>query len=201
MTSCCSVRKAYDLDDAVAAIAPAMGEQSVVLPLLNGMRHLDVLKEKFGASRVLGGLTAINAALLADGSIQQSALRLNLNAIGELDWAEIRSLRGHQAGAGQGRHPDRAVGQHHRRNVAQVRRLCLHRGDRFADAITGRQYRPRCSRVVFRCRGHRRMLTHLGGRRLFGAAAECRDDQGNVLPTGLHLRPLAADRHGGWPRD
>jgi len=79
---CC---KAYDLDDAIAAIAPAVGEQSVVLPLLNGMRHLDVLKEKFGAGRVLGGLTAINAVLLPDGSIQQSTLRLNLNAIGELD--------------------------------------------------------------------------------------------------------------------
>jgi 2-dehydropantoate 2-reductase len=79
---CC---KAYDLEDAVASMAPAMGPESVVLPLLNGMRHLDVLKEKFGAGRVLGALTAINAALLPDGSIQQSALRVNMNAIGELD--------------------------------------------------------------------------------------------------------------------
>lgn len=62
-----------------------MGEQSVVLPLLNGMRHLDVLQEKFGAGRVLGSLTAINAALFPDGSIQQSALRLNLNAVVEPD--------------------------------------------------------------------------------------------------------------------
>ena len=35
--------------------------------------------------RVLGGLTVINAALMADGSIQQSQVRINLTAIGELD--------------------------------------------------------------------------------------------------------------------
>jgi len=34
---------------------------------------------------VLGGLTAINAAMMADGTIQQSQLRVNLNVIGELD--------------------------------------------------------------------------------------------------------------------
>jgi len=79
---CC---KAYDLDDAIASIAPAMGERSVVLPLLNGMRHLDMLKQQFGPGRVLGGLTAINAALMSDGSIQQSAVRINMNLIGELD--------------------------------------------------------------------------------------------------------------------
>jgi 2-dehydropantoate 2-reductase len=73
--------KAYDLAGAIEAIAPAMGPQSAVLPLLNGMRHIDVLKEKFGARRVLGGLTAINAVLLADGTIQQSQFRVALNAI------------------------------------------------------------------------------------------------------------------------
>jgi len=52
---------------------------------LNGVRHIEALKEKFGPDRVLGGLTTINAALLPDGTIQQSALRINMNAIGELD--------------------------------------------------------------------------------------------------------------------
>jgi 2-dehydropantoate 2-reductase len=77
--------KAYDLDAAMDAIAPAMGEQSVIVPVLNGVRHIDVLKEKFGAGRVLGGLTVINAALLPDGTIQQSQVRVNITAIGELD--------------------------------------------------------------------------------------------------------------------
>jgi 2-dehydropantoate 2-reductase len=35
--------KAYDLDSAIAAIAPAVGPNTTVVPLLNGMRHLDVL--------------------------------------------------------------------------------------------------------------------------------------------------------------
>ena len=77
--------KAYDLDSAIDAIAPAMGEQSVIVPVLNGVRHIDILTERFGAGRVLGGITIINAALLSDGTIQQSQLRINITAIGELD--------------------------------------------------------------------------------------------------------------------
>jgi 2-dehydropantoate 2-reductase len=79
---CC---KAYDLEAAMDAVAPAMGEQSVIVPLLNGVRHLDVLTERFGRERVLGGLTVINAALMPDGTIQQSQVRVNITAIGELD--------------------------------------------------------------------------------------------------------------------
>jgi 2-dehydropantoate 2-reductase len=79
---CC---KAYDLDGAISAIGPAMGERSVILPLLNGVRHIDALTGKFGSQRVLGGLTIVNAALMPDGVIQQSELRINITAIGELD--------------------------------------------------------------------------------------------------------------------
>src|SRR3954465_12039743 len=48
--------KAYDLDDAVKSFAPAVGERTAIIPLLNGMRHLDVLDKEIGASHVLGGL-------------------------------------------------------------------------------------------------------------------------------------------------
>jgi 2-dehydropantoate 2-reductase len=77
--------KAYDLDGAMDAIAPAVGEQSVIVPVLNGVRHIDVLTDRFGPGRVLGGLTVINAALMPDGTIQQSQVRVNITAIGELD--------------------------------------------------------------------------------------------------------------------
>jgi 2-dehydropantoate 2-reductase len=77
--------KAYDLDSAIRAITPAVGGDSAVLPLLNGIRHIDVLNQKFGEKQVLGGLTAINAALLPDGVIQQSQLRINITTIGELN--------------------------------------------------------------------------------------------------------------------
>ena len=56
------------------AIAPAMTERTVIVPLLNGVRHIDILTERFGRGRVLGGLTVINAALLPDGTIQQSQI-------------------------------------------------------------------------------------------------------------------------------
>lgn len=79
---CC---KAYDLDAAISAVAPAMGEHGAVLPLLNGIRHFDVLKQQFGEQRVLGGLTMINAALMQDGAIEQGQLQINTTAIGELD--------------------------------------------------------------------------------------------------------------------
>jgi 2-dehydropantoate 2-reductase len=79
---CC---KAYDLASAVNAIAPAIGDQSVILPLLNGVGHIDILTKRFEAERVLGGLTVINVAMMPDGTIQQSELKINITAIGELD--------------------------------------------------------------------------------------------------------------------
>src|SRR6476646_3269749 len=48
--------KAFDLDDAIKSFAPAVGPRTAILPLLNGMLHLDVLDAKFGRDRVLGGL-------------------------------------------------------------------------------------------------------------------------------------------------
>jgi 2-dehydropantoate 2-reductase len=55
--------KAYNLDDAIESFAPAAGPSTLILPLLNGMRHIDVLKQKFGASNVLGGQCVIAATL------------------------------------------------------------------------------------------------------------------------------------------
>ncbi|MBB3226895.1 2-dehydropantoate 2-reductase [Luteibacter sp. Sphag1AF] len=53
--------KAYDLDSAMDAIAPAMGPDTVILPILNGLAHYPVLDQRFGADRVLGGLCIISA--------------------------------------------------------------------------------------------------------------------------------------------
>jgi 2-dehydropantoate 2-reductase len=63
--------KAYDLDSAMDAIAPAMAEHTVIVPLLNGMAHLARLDERFGAARVMGGTCWISATLDADGVIRQ----------------------------------------------------------------------------------------------------------------------------------
>jgi 2-dehydropantoate 2-reductase len=55
--------KAFDLDDAIKSFAPAVGPNTAILPLLNGMKHLDVLDQKFSRARVLGGLCAIAVTL------------------------------------------------------------------------------------------------------------------------------------------
>lgn len=55
--------KAFDLDDAIRSFAPAVGPRTAIIPLLNGMRHLDTLDARFGRDRVLGGLCAIAVTL------------------------------------------------------------------------------------------------------------------------------------------
>src|SRR3954470_10775340 len=46
--------KAFDLDDAIKSFAPGVGPDTAILPLLNGMRHLETLDDRFGSARVLG---------------------------------------------------------------------------------------------------------------------------------------------------
>jgi len=78
--------KAYDLDQAMESFAPAVGPDTAILPLLNGMRHLDQLSARFGSRHVLGGLCMISAALDADGAICHFN-KLHTLAFGELDGA------------------------------------------------------------------------------------------------------------------
>jgi 2-dehydropantoate 2-reductase len=61
--------KAYDLDGAIESFAPAVGPDTAVVPLLNGMRHLYALDTRFGADRVLGGSCFISAKLDEGGQI------------------------------------------------------------------------------------------------------------------------------------
>ena len=65
--------KAFDLDDAIKSFAPAVGPRTAILPLLNGMRHLDLLDQRFGANAVLGGLCAIAVTLNENREIVQLA--------------------------------------------------------------------------------------------------------------------------------
>lgn len=55
--------KAFDLDDAIKSFAPAVGPNTAIIPMLNGMKHLDTLDASFGKDRVIGGLCAIAATL------------------------------------------------------------------------------------------------------------------------------------------
>jgi len=62
--------KAYDLDSSISAISGAMHETTCVVPLLNGISHLDALDAAFGRARVMGGSCQIFATLAADGVVK-----------------------------------------------------------------------------------------------------------------------------------
>jgi 2-dehydropantoate 2-reductase len=61
--------KAYDLDSAMDAVAPAMKGATALVPLLNGLAHFDALDARFGAANVMGGTAHINVMLRPDGVI------------------------------------------------------------------------------------------------------------------------------------
>jgi 2-dehydropantoate 2-reductase len=61
--------KAYSLEHAMEEFAPAVGPHSTILPILNGLRHLDALTARFGAERVLGGMANISAGLDEEGRV------------------------------------------------------------------------------------------------------------------------------------
>jgi 2-dehydropantoate 2-reductase len=83
--------KAYDLDSSMDAIAPAMGAGCTVVPLLNGLAHLERLDARFGADHVMGGTCGIDVTLLPDGVIRHTGT-LQRIAFGERD--RRRSPRG-----------------------------------------------------------------------------------------------------------
>jgi len=74
--------KAYDLEAAMQSVASAIGPETAILPLLNGMRHLDILAARFGESAVLGGQCVISSTLDDAGRI------LHLNASDALTYGE-----------------------------------------------------------------------------------------------------------------
>jgi 2-dehydropantoate 2-reductase len=63
--------KAYSLETAIRDCAVAVGPATIILPLLNGMRHIDLLAQRFGEERVIGGVCLIAADVAADGHIVQ----------------------------------------------------------------------------------------------------------------------------------
>jgi len=74
--------KSYDLESAMEAFARGVGPNTAILPLLNGMKHMDSLGVRFGAGAVLGGQCFISATLDPEGRI------LHLNDMHLLSFGE-----------------------------------------------------------------------------------------------------------------
>jgi 2-dehydropantoate 2-reductase len=68
----------------MVSVTAVVGKDTVVLPLLNGMRHVDRLAEVFGRRHILGGQCALATGLGKSGVIQQLGPRQELS-FGELD--------------------------------------------------------------------------------------------------------------------
>lgn len=79
--------KAYDLAQTMESFAPAVGPDTVIVPFLNGMGHLDALERRFGGERVMGGLCMISAVLDEQGAV------LHLNDLHGLTFGELDGAR------------------------------------------------------------------------------------------------------------
>jgi 2-dehydropantoate 2-reductase len=85
--------KAYDLASAMDSFAPAVGAKTAILPLLNGMAHMDKLAARFGAGTVLGGQCLISSTLDAEGRV------LHLSPMHYLSFGEQDGVRSERAQA------------------------------------------------------------------------------------------------------
>jgi len=63
--------KSFALEQVMADIAPAVGPDTLIMPILNGMRHIATLQQRFGEDKVIGGLCKINATLGEQGEVIQ----------------------------------------------------------------------------------------------------------------------------------
>jgi 2-dehydropantoate 2-reductase len=70
--------KAYHLEEAIGSFRQYVGEETIILPLLNGILHLEKLIEEFGEERVIGGLCFLESTLDAKGRVIQSSPVHNL---------------------------------------------------------------------------------------------------------------------------
>lgn len=82
--------KAYHLDQALDSLNPYVGEHSAILPLLNGISHIEALGERFGDEKVLGGLCFIESTLNGQGHIEQ------YNPVHEIVFGELNGETTHR---------------------------------------------------------------------------------------------------------
>ena len=75
--------KAFGLPAAMEDFAPAVGPDTLILPVLNGMKHIDDLQARFGADRVVGGVCRVSTTLDAEGRI------VHLSPLHELVYGEL----------------------------------------------------------------------------------------------------------------
>jgi 2-dehydropantoate 2-reductase len=94
--------KGFQLDSAIEDIRPAIGPETMILPVLNGMQHMDILAERFSSHNLIGCALKVATTLDADGRVVQLAPLQDLT-YGERDGAttpRILALDAFMQGAG-----------------------------------------------------------------------------------------------------
>jgi len=69
--------KSYDLIESIREIQPYVNK-TVIIPLLNGMAHYEILDKEFGKEKIFGGTAYISTAMNNYGSIQQITSRASI---------------------------------------------------------------------------------------------------------------------------
>jgi len=85
--------KAYSLDSAVADLAPAVSDHTMILPVLNGMKHMDTLAARYGVRALIGGVCKAATTLDEQGRIVQ-LIKLQELAYGEMDGSRSERITG-----------------------------------------------------------------------------------------------------------
>ena len=82
--------KAYQLEAAIGDFAPCVSDRTMILPVLNGVKHVDTLRDRFGAHHVIGGIARIASTLDERGRIIDQA---NFHDLVYGEWSRERSSR------------------------------------------------------------------------------------------------------------
>jgi 2-dehydropantoate 2-reductase len=82
--------KAYQLDAAIGDFAAYVSERTAILPVLNGMKHVDMLRSRFGSAAVIGGVAKIASTLDEQGRIVNQA---DFHDVAYGEWSRERSER------------------------------------------------------------------------------------------------------------
>lgn len=88
--------KAYHLKGAIDSLNPFVGENTMILPLLNGMSHVDDLIQAFGEEKVIGGLCFVESTLDGSGKVIQTSPihdlvfgEMEIGRTGSPDWKKL----------------------------------------------------------------------------------------------------------------
>ena len=84
--------KAYSLEAALADIAPAVGPDTMILPVLNGMKHVDTISARFGKQALVGCACKIAVDLDESGHVLQLGPQEDMS-YGEMDGSDSERIK------------------------------------------------------------------------------------------------------------